>query len=120
MRITQTLLKADMGSRLQKTALVVLAIACGVATGPTATFADTVSLSPQKDNTLYEDSAGQLSNGQGIYLYGRKDSQPLAPWANRFRSHRQYDHYGRDSFNVPVDTACADRNDQYLLEQGVA
>jgi hypothetical protein len=52
MRITQTLLKADMGSRLQKTALVVLAIACCLATGPTATFADTVSLSPQKDNSF--------------------------------------------------------------------
>ena len=24
---------------------------------------------PQKDNTLYEDSTGQLSNGQGIYLF---------------------------------------------------
>ena len=29
----------------------------------------TVSLPPQKDNTLYEDAAGQLSNGQGVYLY---------------------------------------------------
>src|ERR1700675_148704 len=32
-------------------------------------FAVTVLLSPQKDNTLYEDPAGQLSNGQGIYLF---------------------------------------------------
>ena len=37
-----------------------------------ATFADTVSLAPQKDNTLYEDAAGQLSNGQGIYLFAGK------------------------------------------------
>ena len=29
----------------------------------------TVSLSPQKDNTLYEDPAGALSNGQGVFLY---------------------------------------------------
>lgn len=34
-----------------------------------ATFADTVSLLPPKDNTLYEDSTGQLSDGQGIYFY---------------------------------------------------
>ena len=34
-----------------------------------AAFAVTVFLSPQKDNTLYEDSTGQLSNGQGIYLF---------------------------------------------------
>jgi hypothetical protein len=32
-------------------------------------FAVTVLLSPQKDNTLYEDPAGQLSNGAGIYLF---------------------------------------------------
>ncbi len=36
---------------------------------PSATLAVTVSLSPQKDNTLYEDAAGQLSNGQGVYLF---------------------------------------------------
>jgi hypothetical protein len=35
----------------------------------TATLAETVSLSPQKDNTLYQDAAGQISNGQGVYLY---------------------------------------------------
>ena len=34
-----------------------------------AAFAITVVLSPQKDNTLYEDPTGQLSNGQGIYLF---------------------------------------------------
>ena len=42
------------------------------------TFADTVSLLPQKDNTLYEDPAGQLSNGQGIYLFaGLTDDEGL-------------------------------------------
>ena len=41
-----------------------------------ATFADTVSLLPQKDNTLYEDPAGQLSNGQGIYLFAGKTNVP--------------------------------------------
>ena len=34
-----------------------------------AAFAVTVVLSPQKDNTLYEDPKGQLSNGHGIYLF---------------------------------------------------
>jgi hypothetical protein len=43
-----------------------------------STFADTVSLLPQKDNTLYEDPAGQLSNGQGIYLFaGLTDDEGL-------------------------------------------
>jgi hypothetical protein len=37
-----------------------------------AAFAVTVVLPPQKDNTLYEDSAGQLSNGAGIYLFAGK------------------------------------------------
>src|SRR5947208_16913444 len=32
-------------------------------------FADTVVLSPQKDNTLYQDPKGFLSNGQGIYFF---------------------------------------------------
>jgi hypothetical protein len=39
-----------------------------------ATFSDTVSLLPKKDNTLYEDPAGQLSNGHGIYLFAGKTS----------------------------------------------
>jgi hypothetical protein len=34
-----------------------------------AALADTVSLLPSKDNTLYEDTAGNLSNGQGVFLY---------------------------------------------------
>ena len=34
-----------------------------------AAFAVTVFLAPQKDNSLYEESGGQLSNGQGIYLF---------------------------------------------------
>jgi hypothetical protein len=36
---------------------------------PSTGWAVTVSLSPQKDNTLYEDASGQISNGQGVYLY---------------------------------------------------
>src|SRR4051794_8388981 len=32
-------------------------------------MADTVILPASKDNTIYEDTFGQYSNGQGIYLY---------------------------------------------------
>jgi hypothetical protein len=32
----------------------------------------TISFFPQRDNTLYEDPTGQLSNGQGIYFYDGK------------------------------------------------
>jgi hypothetical protein len=42
-----------------------------------ATLADTVSFSPQKDNTLYEDPAGQTSNGSGIYLFDGKTNSNL-------------------------------------------
>src|ERR1700730_3301823 len=33
------------------------------------TLADTVVLSPEKDNTLYQDPKGFLSNGAGIYFF---------------------------------------------------
>jgi hypothetical protein len=41
-----------------------------------ASFADTVSFSPQKDNTLYENPDGQTSNGSGIYLFAGKTNEP--------------------------------------------
>jgi hypothetical protein len=34
-------------------------------------------LAPQKDNTLYEDPTGQLSNGQGIYFFDGRNGQNL-------------------------------------------
>jgi plastocyanin len=37
----------------------------------------TVSFSPNRDNTLYEDPTGQLSNGQGIYFFDGKTSGNL-------------------------------------------
>ncbi len=37
----------------------------------------TISFSPDRDNTLYEDPAGQLSNGQGIYFFDGKTSGNL-------------------------------------------
>jgi hypothetical protein len=40
------------------------------------TFADMVSFSPQKDNTLYEDATGQTSNGSGIYMFAGKTNVP--------------------------------------------
>lgn len=35
----------------------------------TSLFADTTTLTPSKDNTLYESSDGSLSNGGGFYLF---------------------------------------------------
>jgi cell division septation protein DedD len=40
-------------------------------------FADTVSLPAQKDNTLYLDLNGQLSNGHGIYLFTGRTTNDL-------------------------------------------
>lgn len=37
----------------------------------------TVSFPPQKDNTLYEDPAGQLSNGSGPYFFAGRTSDNL-------------------------------------------
>ena len=37
----------------------------------------TVSFSPNRDNTLYEDPTGQLSNGQGIYFFDGKTGSNL-------------------------------------------
>ncbi|MEI7657220.1 MAG: DNRLRE domain-containing protein [Phycisphaerae bacterium] len=36
---------------------------------PAVAVADVVTLSPQKDNTLFQDPAGSLSDGLGSYLY---------------------------------------------------
>ena len=40
------------------------------------TLAVTVILSPQKDNTLYEDIFGQSSNGAGIYFFAGRTAAP--------------------------------------------
>jgi hypothetical protein len=37
----------------------------------------TISFSPNRDNTLYEDPTGQLSNGQGIYFFDGKTGNNL-------------------------------------------
>ena len=37
----------------------------------------TISLPPQRDNTLYEEPAGQLSNGQGVYFFSGKTGNNL-------------------------------------------
>ena len=38
---------------------------------------DTIKLTALQDNTLYEDAAGSISNGQGKYLYSGKGSTGL-------------------------------------------
>ena len=58
--------------RLNK-ALIFLVFFAGIRS---AALADTVILMPAKDNTLYEDGAGSLSNGSGIYLFAGKTNAP--------------------------------------------
>ena len=56
------------------TALLLFVAGCSV------TFADTLVLWPQKDSALYEDPAGQFSNGQGIYVFeGKPDTSNSPP-----------------------------------------
>jgi spore coat protein A len=53
-----------------------LALVCLVV--PAAAAQEVVDLSPTKDNTLYEDSSGAISNGQGAYLFsGRTQNAEL-------------------------------------------
>src|SRR3954469_11245612 len=47
------------------------------ATIGSVTSAQTVMLPASKDNTIYEDTFGQYSNGQGIYLYTGRTGQDL-------------------------------------------
>jgi hypothetical protein len=54
-------------------ALIFLVFFAGIRS---AALADTVVLLPAKDNTLYEDGAGLLSNGAGIYLFAGKTGAP--------------------------------------------
>jgi hypothetical protein len=57
------------GSKVM-TGIVFLALVAGSARG----FAETIQLSPSKDNTLYEDDFGSTSNGQGQFFFaGRTD-----------------------------------------------
>src|ERR1043166_572366 len=52
------------------TALLLFALLRGAA------LVDVVVLSPQKDNTLYEDGKGFLSNGHGIYFFAGRTAAP--------------------------------------------
>lgn len=56
-------------------ALCAAAVLCAVAALPPASAAaDTLALAPDRDNTLFEDAAGSLSNGAGDRLFaGRSD-----------------------------------------------
>jgi len=46
---------------------LISSVACCCAAG--AAFAETLVVNPSKDNTLYESTGAQLSNGQGIYMF---------------------------------------------------
>lgn len=54
-------------------AFLVLTAGCG-----SAVHADVVSILPTRDNTLFEDAAGSLSNGSGQYLFAGITLQPFA------------------------------------------
>jgi len=49
----------------------------GIAFLSTAVLADTVNLLAEKDNTLYEDEEGDLSNGAGDHLFTGSTNTPL-------------------------------------------
>jgi len=51
---------------------LVLAAAVLLAVATTGARAGTVDIQPSKDNTLYEDLQGDLSNGAGIYFFAGK------------------------------------------------
>ena len=66
----------------------------------------TISFSPNRDNTLYEDPTGQLSNGQGIYFFDGKNGSNRASRVGRVRSQldpHERDGHGCDAFPVPLD-----------------
>ncbi len=44
--------------------------------GPTAADAAVISVGASKDNTLFENAGGSLSNGSGIYLFAGRTNQP--------------------------------------------
>jgi hypothetical protein len=49
---------------------------CTVLLAPGVVLADSVQIQPSKDNSLYEDPSGSLSNGAGIYLFAGLTAQP--------------------------------------------
>jgi len=49
--------------------LVALATCCLLTTTVSPTLAETVTINPAKDNTLYQDANGTLSNGAGVGLF---------------------------------------------------
>jgi hypothetical protein len=61
-----------VGFRSSSSALVILSLAGSLFSTSNAAV---VTLSPSKDNTLYEDAFGSLSDGQGSYLYAGMTNQ---------------------------------------------
>ena len=107
-----------MKTKKALTALLLFALMGGI------TFAETAILFPLKDNTLYLDPFGQVSNGQGIYLFaGMTQHQLSAPRIGRVRSllhSGQRDRHGGDSFHVLEPARPKSRTGRYLGEQSVA
>ena len=61
----------------------IIALACGIMASVQVAQADTITLDPAKDNTLYEEPNGLLSNGAGEYFFAGKTGS-----FNQFRVRR--------------------------------
>jgi spore coat protein A len=57
--------------------LLAAALAIGAFVSPVPSHAAVATLAPVKDNTLYEDPGGSLSNGAGAYLFAGKTNDSL-------------------------------------------
>jgi hypothetical protein len=67
-----------IATRTYKSARISTLLFIGTALLSTAVLADTVNLLAEKDNTLYEDDEGDLSNGAGDNLFtGRTNNSSL-------------------------------------------
>ncbi len=65
--------KANLSQRIIIAALLLIVFQ----SGSVFSAQDTIKLTALQDNTLYEDAAGSISNGQGKYLYSGKGSTGL-------------------------------------------
>lgn len=64
-----TIKPSDRKQPLLLRSLAALVFGCALATASSGSAQTTTTLNASKDNTLYESSTGNLSNGQGDYLF---------------------------------------------------
>ena len=70
-------MKRVIATRAYKSVSINILLFIGTAFLSTAVLADTVNLLAEKDNTLYEDEEGDLSNGAGDHLFTGSTNTPL-------------------------------------------